>query len=188
MHVFECLSFSLPSVPRLYKHWNNTLKWIGLPSSYFGKMPSFGELSPDLKNIASDIIPLNMDKLLPFKQQQNNMSKIKQRAYLTEIQYHDNWQIYDDVTKKKHFLRYWSFVGGIHRWIPPSQRPVTRIFGVSFDLCPNKRLSKQSRSWWFETPSCSLWRRVSVGHQHTDCSICSGTEFQTTNCFQFYIL
>ena len=22
----------------------------------------------------------------------------------------------------------------------------------------NKRLSKQSRGWWFETPSCSLWR------------------------------
>ena len=39
----------------------------------------------------------------------------------------------------------------------PSQRPVTRSFGVFFDLRPNKRLSKQSRHQWFETPSSSLW-------------------------------
>ena len=38
-----------------------------------------------------------------------------------------------------------------HRWIP-SQRPVTRSFDVCFDLCLNKRLSKQSWGWWFETP------------------------------------
>ena len=44
-----------------------------------------------------------------------------------------------------------------HRWIP-SQRPVTRSFDVFFHLCPNKRLSKQSWGWWFETQSCSLWR------------------------------
>ena len=40
----------------------------------------------------------------------------------------------------------------------PSQRPVTRSFDVFFDLRRNKRLSKQSWCWWFETPSCSLWR------------------------------
>ena len=40
----------------------------------------------------------------------------------------------------------------------PAQRPVTRSFNVFFDLCLNKRLSKQSWSWWFETPSGSLWR------------------------------
>ena len=39
-----------------------------------------------------------------------------------------------------------------------SQRPVTRSFGFFFDLCLNKRLSKQSWGWRFETPSCSLWR------------------------------
>ena len=36
----------------------------------------------------------------------------------------------------------------------PAQRPVTR----SFDLRLNKRLSKQSWGWWFETLSCPLWR------------------------------
>ena len=40
----------------------------------------------------------------------------------------------------------------------PTQRPVTRSFDVFFDLRPNKRLSKQSWGWWFETPSHSLWR------------------------------
>ena len=41
----------------------------------------------------------------------------------------------------------------------PIQRPVTRSFDVFFHLCLNKRLSKQSRGWWFETPSHPLWRR-----------------------------
>ena len=40
----------------------------------------------------------------------------------------------------------------------PAQRPVTRSFDVFFDLRLNKRLSKQSRGWWFETPSRPLWR------------------------------
>ena len=40
----------------------------------------------------------------------------------------------------------------------PSQRPVTRSYDVFFDLHPNKRLSKQSGRWWFETPTGSLWR------------------------------
>ena len=39
----------------------------------------------------------------------------------------------------------------------PSQRPVKRSIDVFFDLCLNKRLMKQSRGWWFQTPSCSLW-------------------------------
>ena len=40
----------------------------------------------------------------------------------------------------------------------PAQRPATWSFGVSFDLCLNKRLSKQSRGWWFETLHRPLWR------------------------------
>ena len=41
----------------------------------------------------------------------------------------------------------------------PTQRPVTRSFGVFFDLRLNKWLSKQPWGWWFETPSWSLWRQ-----------------------------
>ena len=44
----------------------------------------------------------------------------------------------------------------------PSQRPVTRCFDVSFDVHLNKRLSKQSRRRWFETPSRSVWRHCNV--------------------------
>ena len=40
----------------------------------------------------------------------------------------------------------------------PAQRPMTRSFDVFFDLRVNKRLSKQSWGWWFETLSRSLWR------------------------------
>ena len=44
----------------------------------------------------------------------------------------------------------------------PSQRPMTRSFDVSFNLRQKKRLSKQSRRRWFETPSSSLWRYCNV--------------------------
>ena len=47
----------------------------------------------------------------------------------------------------------------------PTQRPVTRSFDVFFDLRLNKRLSKQSWGWWFETPSRSLWRHRNVKWQ-----------------------
>ena len=43
-----------------------------------------------------------------------------------------------------------------------SQRPVTRSFDVFFDLRLYKRWSKQSWSWWFETPTRSLWRHCNV--------------------------
>ena len=51
----------------------------------------------------------------------------------------------------------------------PAQRPVTRSFDVFFDLRLNKRLSKQSWGWWFETLSCSLWRHRNaiVPHKNT---------------------
>ena len=40
----------------------------------------------------------------------------------------------------------------------PFQRPVTQNFDAFFDLCLNKRVSKQSIRRWFEAPSGSLWR------------------------------
>ena len=48
----------------------------------------------------------------------------------------------------------------------PAQRPVTRSFGVFFDLRLNKRLSKQSWGWWFETPSRPLWRHCDANTAH----------------------
>ena len=52
----------------------------------------------------------------------------------------------------------------------PSQRPVTRSFDVFFDLRLSKRLSKQLWGWWFETPSCSLWRHCIVFRLLSGCS------------------
>ena len=43
-----------------------------------------------------------------------------------------------------------------------AQRPVTLSFEVVFDLRLNKRLGKQSRRRWSETPLCSLWRHCNV--------------------------
>ena len=40
----------------------------------------------------------------------------------------------------------------------PAQRPVTQSFHIFSDLRLNKRLSKQSWGWWFETPPRSLLR------------------------------
>ena len=46
----------------------------------------------------------------------------------------------------------------------PTQRPVTWSFDVFFDLCLNKRLSKQWWGWWFEMLSRTLWRRHNDKH------------------------
>ena len=64
---------------------------------------------------------------------------------------------HDDIIKWTHFPRYWPFARRI-----PAQRPVTRNFDVSFALCLNKQLSKQSWSWWFETLSHPLWCHCNV--------------------------
>ena len=67
---------------------------------------------------------------------------------------------HDDVIKRNNFPvtgpLCWEFTG--HRWIPRT-KPVTRSFDVFLGLRLNKRLSKQSRGWWFETPSHPSWRR-----------------------------
>ena len=55
----------------------------------------------------------------------------------------------------------------------PAQRPVTRSFNVLFDLRLNKRFSKQSICWWFETLPYPLWRHCNgkdmvITYQWTD--------------------
>ena len=52
----------------------------------------------------------------------------------------------------------------------PSQKPVMQCFDVFFDLCVNKWSSKQSKHWWFETPSNSLWGHWNA-FLHTNCYI-----------------
>ena len=65
---------------------------------------------------------------------------------------------HDDVIKWKHFLRYWPFVRGIHR--SPVNSPHKGQWRGAFMfslICLNKRLSKQSWGWWFETTLRQLW-------------------------------
>ena len=73
-------------------------------------------------------------------------------------------KVHDDVIKWKHFPRYWPFVWGIHRSPvnSPHKWPVSRSLDDFFDLSLNKRLSKQSRRMWFETPSLRLWCHCNV--------------------------
>ena len=73
---------------------------------------------------------------------------------------------HDDVIKWKHF----RVTGPLCGNSPvtgefPSQRPVTRSFDVFFDLRLNEGMSKQSWSWWFETPSRPLWRHCNGDHE-----------------------
>ena len=63
----------------------------------------------------------------------------------------------------------------------PAQRPVTRSFDVFFDPRLYKRLSKQSWGWWFETPSCPLWRHCNeqyVAHMYIRLQITNNMSFQ----------
>ena len=51
-----------------------------------------------------------------------------------------------------------------HRWIPHT-KAIELSFHVLFDLRQNKRLSKQSWGWWFETPSRPLWRHYNASQR-----------------------
>ena len=61
------------------------------------------------------------------------------------------------------FPRYWSFVRGIHRSpVNSPHKGQWRRALMFFYLRLNKRLIKQWIRWWFETPSCPLWRHCNV--------------------------
>ena len=65
---------------------------------------------------------------------------------------------HDDVIKWKHFRitgpLWGEFTGD--RWIPLTTASDAELWHF-FDLCLNRRLSKQSRRWWFEKQSRPLW-------------------------------
>ena len=85
------------------------------------------------------------------------LSVKKTRRYLSWIMIF----IQGDVIKWKHIPVTGEF---------PAQRPVTRSFDVFSDLRLIKRLSKQSRDWWFETPSRPLWRHCNEPNLSHDVS------------------
>ena len=86
--------------------------------------------------------------------------------------------LHDDVIKCKHFSALLAICAAnspVTGEFPP-QRPVTRSFNVFFALRLNKRLSKQSWGWWFETPSRPLWRHYNVFMD----SVCPCTRYHIT--------
>ena len=102
---------------------------------------------------------------------------------------------HNDVTKWKHFPRYWAICAGDSP-VPgefPTQRPVTRSFDIFFDLRPKKRLSKQWWGWWFETLPFPLWRHgdgddinASSGY-HCDCVNASSDSVRYYPVFRFRV-
>ena len=90
---------------------------------------------------------------VPFSSWNSTMAN-KQTVISEIVTEHDN------VMKWKYFPRYWSFVRGIHRSPVNSPHKGQWRGALMFSLiwALNKRLSKQSWGWWFEMPSCSLWR------------------------------
>ena len=67
----------------------------------------------------------------------------------------------------------------------PVQRPVTRSFDIFFYLRLNKRLSKQSWGWGFETLSRPLWRHCNV---YCICTNCGFTGYYHCAQFQLFIV
>ena len=68
----------------------------------------------------------------------------------------------------------------------PSQKPVTRSLDFFFDLRLNKRLSKQSWAWWFETPSRSLWRHGNVIRVHPGYGLSQWEEALICNALSYW--
>ena len=65
----------------------------------------------------------------------------------------------------------------------PAQRPVRQSFDVFFGLHLNEWLSKQWWGWWFEMPSCPLWRHCNesfalLSHLRGEPSVTSGFPIQ----------
>ena len=88
----------------------------------------------------------------------SNVNTLHPRNYV------DGWIIHFDVIKWKHFRRYRFFCAGNSPVTGefPVQRPVTRSFGVVFDLRLKRQLSKQWGRWRFGMPLRSLWRNCNV--------------------------
>ena len=105
-----------------------------------------------------DMYPSRKNYVIPFC----HANSVAMTGTTTQVPYH--LIVHDDVIKWKHFPRYWPFVRGIHRSSVNSPHKGQWRGALMFSLiCAlNKRLSKQSLGWWFETPARSSWRHCNV--------------------------
>ena len=90
--------------------------------------------------------------------------------------------LYDDVIRWEHVPCYWPFVRGIHRSLVNSPPKGQWCGALMFSLICAwiKRLSKQSWGWWFETPSCSLWRHCNE-RISSDLNKTTGYQYNSTS-------
>ena len=89
---------------------------------------------------------------------QNMLDAIKKvKIFLHTVLFIDTRQIVEILHNDRRRRTYSPVTGEFF-----TQRPVTRSFDGFFDLRLNKRLSKQSWSWWFETLLHPLWRHCNI--------------------------
>ena len=104
----------------------------------------------------------------------------------TKIQHlkkmHLEMSSHDDVIEWNHFPRYWPFVWVIHRSPVNSPHKGQWSGSLMFSLiCAfNKRLTKQTGGWLFETPSCSLWRHSNAQSVWSFCSAIKIASYEFT--------
>ena len=106
---------------------------------------------------------------------------IDQRHYFSPCHAGCEDMVLDGETKKVRITRHWNIFSWWRHQIEtfsallalcagnspvtgefPSQMPVIQSFDVFIDMCLDKRLNKQSRRRWFETPRRSFWRHCKV--------------------------
>ena len=76
----------------------------------------------------------------------------------------------NDVIKWKHFPRFLLLVRGIHRSPVDSLTKASNAELWCFLWCATDQMAQQIvdvQWWWFETPSCSLWRHSNVNAKYT---------------------
>ena len=104
--------------------------------------------SCDEKISTFTIYIVTLVKLLEIKRQASDVPNTQPSPpglSISDLCWHQNPPLHDDVIKWKDFPRNWPFVCGEFTGSGefPTQRPVTRSFDVFFDLHLNKWLSKQ---------------------------------------------
>ena len=131
---------------------DNKLTWKDHINCISGKIAwHIGAIVEARKYLNKDNLPsLYYSFIYPYLTFCNQVWGNTCKTYLEKIIIQQN-----GVIKWKHFPRCWTFVQWIHRWIPFTKASYAELW-CFFDLRLNKRLSKQSWGWWFETPSRRL--------------------------------
>ena len=99
------------------------------------------------------------------------------------------WINHGDVIKWKHFPHNWPFGRGIHRsrWIPHTKVSDAELWCFLWSAS-EKRLCKQSWGWWFETPSCSLWRQCNASRDKAVLLILSYCYYHLVSTLHYILL